>query len=62
VKMGNLYAQSLLEVWHSAQFNRYRNKLGQGKRELTPCNTCNTDGTVHGFNHVKFWSHNKETA
>ena len=61
VKMGNLYAQSLHEVWLGSQFSKYRSKLGQGKRILPPCNACNTDGTMHGFNHVKFWRQHSES-
>jgi len=62
VKMGNVFAQNLLEVWHSPQFNKYRTKLGQGKRELPPCNACNTDGTMHGFNHVEFWDRERSKS
>jgi len=55
VKMGNLYAQSLLEIWRSNLIQKYRYQLANGKRKLTPCNNCNTDGTLHGYNHVEKW-------
>jgi len=55
VKMGNVYAQSLLEIWRSNLIQKYRYQLANGKRKLTPCNNCNTDGTLHGYNHVEKW-------
>lgn len=51
VKFGNLYAQSLLDVWQSQSINKYRKLLGSGQRVLAPCSQCNTSGTFHGFNH-----------
>jgi len=63
VKMGNLNSQTLLDVWNSPNFNKYRRTLGKGKRALTPCNTCNTDGTLHGGNHHKEWTkHSNESV
>jgi radical SAM protein with 4Fe4S-binding SPASM domain len=55
VKMGNLNSQTLIEVWNSPNFNKYRRLLGNGKRALTPCTTCNTNGTLHGGNHREGW-------
>tara|TARA_Y100000590_G_scaffold305812_1_gene344963 strand:+ start:202 stop:1125 length:924 start_codon:yes stop_codon:yes gene_type:complete len=55
IKMGNLNNQSLLEVWSSPNFNKYRKVLGNGKRALMPCKACNTDGTLHGKNHHEGW-------
>jgi radical SAM protein with 4Fe4S-binding SPASM domain len=55
VKMGNIYSQSLLEVWHSNTMNKYRKQLGNCNREINPCSKCNSDGTLHGFNHIKQW-------
>ena len=52
VKFGNLYSQSLQEVWASDKLMKYRSLLGKGKRTLSPCNKCNANGRVHGFNHV----------
>jgi radical SAM protein with 4Fe4S-binding SPASM domain len=54
-KMGNLNHQSLMEVWTSSNFNKYRSSLGNGKRALIPCKNCNTDGTLHGGNHREGW-------
>ena len=55
VKFGNVSQDSLLDVWRSIRLHKYRPKLFNGKRELPPCNSCNADGTVHGFNHVNEW-------
>lgn len=55
VKLGNIYAQTLLEVWYSNLMNKYRKKLGSCDRSIDPCRNCNADGTLHGFNHVKYW-------
>lgn len=55
IKLGNIYSQTLLEVWNSNMMNKYRQKLGNGDRNISPCNKCNTDGTLHGFNHIKYW-------
>ena len=55
VKMGNLNNQTLIDVWNSPNFNKYRRILGNGKRALTPCITCNTNGTLHGKNHREAW-------
>ncbi len=56
VKFGNLNVVSLMDAWKTTHFNRYRNGLIKGKRDkFSPCNLCNTDGTLHGENHVKFW-------
>lgn len=56
VKMGNIAADSLLNVWKSSTgFKRYRNMLIKGKRILSPCKECNTNGTLHGGEHLKRW-------
>lgn len=55
VKMGNIYAQSLLEAWTSTPMCKRRIQLAHGRRTASPCNLCNADGTLHGYNHVKAW-------
>lgn len=55
IKLGNIYSQTLLEVWNSNTMNKYRKKLGSGNRDISPCNGCNANGTLHGFNHIKYW-------
>ncbi|NDC56867.1 MAG: radical SAM protein [Alphaproteobacteria bacterium] len=55
VKLGNAHAQSLLEIWHTKRLHKMRMKLACGGRDAAPCNGCNTDGTLHGDNHVHAW-------
>lgn len=56
VKFGNVNGQTMLEIWRSTQLHKRRMKLIDGRREDSPCNGCNTDGTLHGHNHVPVWS------
>ena len=62
VKAGNLYAQTLLEVWTSPQLNKRRRELGCGRRVSSPCNLCNADGTLHGYNHIQAWEERRKAA
>jgi radical SAM protein with 4Fe4S-binding SPASM domain len=55
VKFGNLASQSLVDVWQSPSMHKKRMRLIDGKRCEAPCKGCNTDGTLHGFNHVPVW-------
>ena len=55
VKLGNLFSQSLMEVWTNSAMCKRRIQLAHGNRNLSPCNLCNTDGTLHGYNHVHAW-------
>jgi hypothetical protein len=53
--MGNIASDSLFNVWQSSGFKKYRNMLKKGKRILSPCSDCNTNGTLHGSNHLESW-------
>lgn len=55
VKFGNAAGQTLMEIWTSAAMNKRRLNLIDGNRCDAPCNGCNTDGTLHGFNHAPVW-------
>ena len=55
VKFGNLNSNSLLEVWQSHNIEKYRRMLGKGFRKLEPCERCNVNGTLHGYNHIELW-------
>ncbi len=55
VKLGNIFSQSLMEVWISSNLAKRRIQLAHGNRKLNPCALCNTDGTLHGYNHIKAW-------
>lgn len=56
VKFGNLNSQSLLDVWTSSAMHKRRMKLLRGQRTDSPCNACNVDGLLHGFNHAAAWA------
>jgi radical SAM protein with 4Fe4S-binding SPASM domain len=56
IKMGNIAISSLFDVWTSSNFKKYRDILKKGKRILSPCSNCNTNGTLHGKNHLNCWS------
>jgi radical SAM protein with 4Fe4S-binding SPASM domain len=58
VKFGNVFSNSLFSIWRKNNINKYRKMLGKGFRKLAPCNKCDVDGTLHGYNHAKCW--NKE--
>ncbi|MEM9400231.1 MAG: radical SAM/SPASM domain-containing protein [Verrucomicrobiota bacterium] len=57
VKLGNLYGQSIMEVWKGHLIENFRKRLAQGPRNFSPCKSCNVEGTFHGFNHVRVWQH-----
>ncbi len=57
VKMGNLFGQSLFEVWTSPAWSRYRTNLALGKRGvLDPCRTCDANGSYLGKAHAEAWT------
>lgn len=55
VKFGNVQMMSLMEVWASAAMHKRRMRLTKGREGLSPCEGCNSCGTMHGANHVKAW-------
>lgn len=56
IKFGNLYANSLWDIWTSQNISKYRQILGKGYRAVYPCNNCNVKGTLHGYNHARLWN------
>lgn len=56
VKFGNVGTQTLMEIWTSNALHKYRMRLLGGSRNCSPCNKCNADGTLHGFNHKIAWN------
>ena len=55
VKAGNLYMDSLWNIWRSPILSKYRKRLINADRNTPPCHRCNTDGTLHGFKHKDHW-------
>lgn len=60
VKYGNVGVEGMFNIWTSKRMQKRRTMLLQGKRFDHPCNQCNTDGTLHGFNHVPEWNKKKQ--
>jgi MoaA/NifB/PqqE/SkfB family radical SAM enzyme len=55
LKFGNLGLERMVDVWFSLRIQKRRMELIKGYRSQHPCNGCNTDGKLHGFNHVEDW-------
>jgi len=55
VKAGNIYMDSLWNIWQSPILGRYRRRLIGADRNTAPCRDCNADGTLHGFQHKDHW-------
>ncbi len=55
VKMGNISMSSMIDVWSSKGYKKYRRNLAKSRRVHSPCSECNTDGTLHGNKHVEAW-------
>ena len=55
VKAGNIYMDSLWNIWRSPTLSKYRRRLISANRHMAPCNGCNADGTLHGYKHKDHW-------
>ena len=55
ITMGNMMQESIFNIWVGKIMSRYRKELLKGKRNLSPCNSCNAQGTLLGHNHAKIW-------
>ena len=55
VTMGNMMQETIFNIWSGKIMARYRKELLDGKRKLSPCSSCNAQGTVLGQNHAKLW-------
>ena len=56
VTMGNMMQESLFKIWTGKIITKFRKKLLDGKRDCTPCNKCNAEGTMLGADHAKAWN------
>jgi len=56
ITMGNMMQKNLFSIWTDKIIERYRKKLLQGDRDISPCNKCNAEGTILGKNHASAWS------
>jgi len=47
--MGNIYNETIQDIWLGKKFNAYRKHLLAGDRKnCNPCNRCNIQGTLLG--------------
>ncbi len=56
VTMGNMLQEGLFEIWTGKIITKFRKRLLDGKRDCTPCNKCNAEGTMLGKDHAKAWA------
>jgi len=55
VTMGNMMQENIMNIWNGKILTKFRKNLLKGKRNCAPCNACNAEGTVLGYNHAKTW-------
>ncbi|MFL2883479.1 MAG: radical SAM/SPASM domain-containing protein [Pelagibacteraceae bacterium] len=55
VTMGNMMQETIMNIWKGKILTKFRKNLLKGKRNCAPCNSCNAEGTVLGYNHAKAW-------
>ena len=56
ITMGNIMQEEIYDIWTSKIIENYRKKLLCGDRSLSPCSSCNAEGTVLGKNHAQVWN------
>ena len=56
IRFGNIYAETVEEIWFSKRMLQYRKDLIKGRKKAgAPCTNCNADGMVIGRNHYEAW-------
>ena len=48
IVVGDVTKTSVSEIWLSRQMRAIRERLGVGDRTVSPCNSCNVRGDLHG--------------
>ena len=56
VTMGNMMQENLFDIWTGKIITKFRKRLLDGKRDCSPCNKCNAEGTMLGKDHAKAWA------
>jgi radical SAM protein with 4Fe4S-binding SPASM domain len=56
ISMGNVMQKNFFDIWNGKFLSKYRRELLNGKRNSSPCNVCNVDGTVYGTKHHAAWT------
>ena len=54
--LGNLYKDTLLNIWTSKFAKTTRKRLNNSDRNFSPCNVCDVKGTLIGNKHAKAWN------
>jgi len=55
VTMGNMMQENIFNIWKGKIISKFRKRLIQGKRDCSPCNLCNAEGTMLGKDHAVAW-------
>tara|TARA_Y100001970_G_scaffold76866_1_gene97651 strand:- start:13475 stop:14359 length:885 start_codon:yes stop_codon:yes gene_type:complete len=53
--LGNLYKQSIMEIWTSKQSMAARKRLINSDRNFSPCDVCDVSGGLIGESHASAW-------
>lgn len=52
--LGNVFSDHLMNVWKDSTYEKYR-KILLENRNISPCNNCNTCGTMYGNTYRQAW-------
>jgi hypothetical protein len=55
ISMENIKYLKFFDIWDRNIINKYRKKLLNGNRDISPCNKYNAEGTVYGESYFKTW-------
>ena len=53
--LGNLYNDKFIDIWLSKRAIKIRKMLNNSKREFSPCNVCDVEGTLMGEKNAKYF-------
>lgn len=56
VTMGNMMQENIFNIWTNKIMTKFRKNLINGKRDDSPCTSCNAEGTILGKKHAKEWA------
>ena len=59
IKFGNIAYNSVHDIWIGSSYNKYRELLYSGNRNILPCKLCNCDGIHHGILYANNFIRNK---
>jgi len=53
--LGNIKDSSILDIWNSEVAKKVRTALARKDRNFAPCNVCDVEGVLMGYNHFDKW-------